>query len=221
MRVLLEDYINTDQHGQCCNDGHGRGIALQGSFYRDRARTSLVLLQSKSSESCSLTRVASRRISWSKRSTVIYSDTSDFRGMNRSGVVPARSWSSKGIYGLGRTPVEGKRDRFIDANGHRVSNVDGDDISPWNRDLVERIDDRQTFIEDDHFRAHEYGKGDGREQGGPEQSRHSTLNGEVSEALVGVNRRGNDGDGREDRTTSRSEGHRISHAVIISRRDAR
>lgn len=221
MQAVLEDYINTNQNGQRRNDGHGDGIGLQGSFDRYGARRSLELLQTKASESSSLPRVTSRRIAGSKRHLVIDAYTSNLGGVDGSGVISPRSGSCEGIYGLGRAPMEGKNNRFVDANGHRVANIDGDHISPWNRDLVERIYDVQAFIKYDHFRAYEDGNSDSREQGGPQQRCHAALNREVGETLIGIDRRGNDGDGREDRTTSWSEGHRISHAVIISRRDAR
>jgi hypothetical protein len=221
MIVRLERNIERNQKQKNSQEALQREVSGEVAIDRCGDFSPFKSSQSKASQSRSLAGITSGRITRAKRHTVIDTYATDLRGMDRARVIPTWCWGSKSVDRVGGFSMPGKRERLTHTNGHGVSNIDRNDFTPWNSHLIERIDDGHTLIEDDHFGSDEDRVGKARNQARPEQCGHATGDREVSETLVGIDRRRYEGDRCEDRATSWSEGHRISHAVIISRRDAR
>jgi hypothetical protein len=214
--LTLERNIQRD-HEQKYTD-QGLSLGVTGEILRDsRAQIARFELGEAKSCKCSgLTGAASGRVTWAKRESVLDTNATQIRRMDRSRVVAAGSGSREGEDGVGRFAVPRQFDLIVDANGHGVSNVDCDHLIPRDLNLIEGIDDRDALVVNDHFGSQEDHLSEQRDQASPEQSRHTALDRKVSEALIGVDSCGEKSDSSEDRTTSRSKGHRVPHAVIIS-----
>jgi hypothetical protein len=214
--LTLERNIQRDHEQKYTDQGLGLGVAGE-TLCDSRAQIARFELgEAKSCKGSGLTGATARRITWSKRKRVLDTDATQIRRMDRSRVVTAGSGSCKSEDGVSRFAVPGKFEFRANADRHGVSNVDCDHVIPRDLNLIEGIDDRDALVVNDHFGSQEDHLGEQRDQASPEQSRHTALDRKVSKALVGVDSCGEKSDSSEDRTTSRSKGHRVPHAVIIS-----
>jgi hypothetical protein len=214
--LVLERYVNGYEQGQDRNESLSKVVHFECFGHERISSNARELLLSQTSDCSSLPGVASRGIARSKGHSVIDSDTSDLRLMDRSRVIAPWSGSRESEYGVSLFAVPRQFDLIVDANGHRVSDVDRDHFRPTAGNFIERIGDRDSFIEDHHFRTNEDHVSGGYDQCCPEGSRDATRKGEILKTLVGVNQRTYCGERKENVTTAWSKDHGISHGQIIS-----
>lgn len=197
--------LSKSVRGECCgNDG-----AVAASFE---------LLLSQPGECRSLAGVTSRGITRAKRHAVVDTNATDLGLMDRARVIATWSRGGKGVDGIGLFSMPRKFDLIAQANRHGVSDIDSDDLRPTSSDFMKGVGDRDSFVEDQYFRADEDQVTASYDECCPDGSGDATCEGEVPETLVGVDQRTECCEREEDISTAWSEDHRISHGQIISRR---
>ena len=160
----------------------------------------------------SLSRISSRGFTGAQEISR-ESHTSEFAGVDSSGVVAAWSWSRPGMDLLSGN-----------ADIKSVLNIDLIDIAPSNRDLIDGISNGYSLIEEDNLGMDEepithYADGDG-----PKNTCDPIFTIGIKDGLSGQQERANNHYASEEKTTSRTEdlcichviGHVIGHAEIFS-----
>lgn len=213
----LQGYVDADHHYEGKDDSLNRRVL--GVSPLDSSRSGLLIesLLSQSRDRRGLPGVTAWRVTGAKGSLVTDSYSAKIRRVYGPRVVSTWSGRGEGVNGLRGLSVPGEFDLFAKSDRHGVSDIDGDDISPTSSDLVERIGDRDPFVVDHDLGANEDQVGDGQEQSRPERSGDATCEREVTEALVGVDRRSGGSEGEENVAAARTEDFGIGHGAILSR----
>ena len=213
----LEGYVDADHHCKSKDESLDRRVLAVSTLDAGRSGLFFESLLAQSCDSSSLSRVTAWRITGAKSSLMTDAYSPKVRRVYGPGVVTTWSGSGEGVDGLSGLPVPRELDLLVKSDRHGVSDVDSDDVSPASSDLVERIGDRDSLVVDHNLGANEDQVGDGQEKSRPERSGDATCEGEVAEALVGVDRRSDRRESEEDVAASRAEDFGIGHGAILSR----
>jgi hypothetical protein len=152
------------------NSASIESLQVNGAFKVTAAKG----LQAKTSKMGSHTGMSSRRFSGAHILGVGDRKSSNFIGMNSSRVVATGSWSGPSVNFL-----------VSPDHVHRVSSFDRFDITPTNLDLMERIGNQNSFIEEGDFGANKKEMGAKADQSAPDESVERVLESSLEERCSG------------------------------------
>jgi len=216
---------NSIYHYKKSNDGKNTNpvsIALQCSTNRTIGTSFFEIEESQPRHSSSLSRVAFRRVTWSKRQLMVDTYPTYFSIVDSSGVVAPWCGSRPRIDVLtcfAAKPI--KFDRVLNSDRGGVANINRDDTFPPHSNFIKGIDNHDSFIKNNYSWSNKYQPRSESNQSCPERGGHAALKRKVKKALCSVDSNKNQDDPGKDEAASRTETLGIFHKSIISRKEQR
>ena len=205
--VLLEDTQREGDHKESNQSRQTVSIKVRTVSTRTSVSAAVKGVESNARQSKSLTRVSTWGFTGSHVVGIGDLKSTDFTGMDSSGVISAWGLSRPGVDLLAT---------YLDI--HRVSSANVFDLIPTDSDLAQRIGNSDSLIEEGHLGANESQMENVGDHQGPRDRNRNSAGAFTKEALANNSGAENVDSTSKEVTTSRTVSLRITHTSSLSRK---